>query len=213
MNRKGYTKVPNALFTDHALTVGARFVCAYLMSNKADWEYTAEGIAGAVGMGLDWAKDMLKELERAGILKRERVRDEKGRLRGTSYSLSYVGNTYVGETYVGTTYVGKTPPIRIIYNKKNKEKKTMCVAQAQNAHTQPEAFNPLEFFREHTKEAARKLQTTPQVCRKFEDYWCQADDDGVMLWQRQRAFDFFRRLKKWIADERQQPTRAQLPSH
>lgn len=212
MKRKGYTKVPNALFTDHALTVGARFVCAYLMSNKADWEYTAEGIAGAVGMSEFWVQQRLIELENVGYLKRERMRDERGRLRGITYTVTNIGFTNIGDTKISDTNIGKTPPIRIIYNKKNKEKKTMCVAQAQNAHTQPEAFNPLEFFREHTKEAARKLQTTPQVCRKFEDYWCQVSD-GVMLWQQQRAFDFFRRLKKWIADERQQPTRAQLPSH
>lgn len=212
MNRKGYTKVPNALFTDHALTVGARFVCAYLMSNKADWEYTAANISHAVGMCEDWTNARLRELEKAGMLTREFKR-ENGKFSGIIYKLAdtdIIGNGDIGNDSIGTDNVGTT---RIIYKeKKNKEKKTMCVAQAQNAHTQPEAFNPLEFFREHTKEAARKLQTTPQVCRKFEDYWCQVSD-GVMLWQQQRAFDFFRRLKKWIADERQQPTRAQLPSH
>ena len=211
MIRKGYTRIPNTLFTDTALTVGARLVCAYIMSNKAGWDYSAAGIAHAVGMSEFWVQQRLIELENVGYLKRERKRDERGRLKGITYTVTNIDFTKIGDTKISDTNIGKTNPTRIIYNEKNIRKKTMCVPQAAETHTQSSDIDPLEFFKRKTREAQVELRTTPQVCRKFVDYWCQTDGDGVMLWQRQRTFDFKRRLNKWMTDEREQPTRVQQP--
>jgi hypothetical protein len=56
-----------------------------MLSLPEDWDYTLSGLARINAEGKDAIRAAVQELERAGYIRRSRVRDEKGCLRGTEY--------------------------------------------------------------------------------------------------------------------------------
>ena len=56
-----------------------------MLSLPEDWDYTLAGLAKINAEGRDAIRAAVQELERAGYIRRSRVRDDKGCLRGTEY--------------------------------------------------------------------------------------------------------------------------------
>lgn len=85
-----------------------------LLSLPPTWEFSEAGLVKITKDGKDSVKSALTELEKLGYLQRERVRDEKGRLRGAIYHVYEVPfepaiaedgtKNYIPEQVNGTYY-------------------------------------------------------------------------------------------------------------
>ena len=199
MKRKGYTRVPNALITDTRLSVGARLLYCYIASRPPGWKFSPPIMAHEMGIGGDWLKTLLRELEALHLLKRERLRGADGRWGASSYTLTKVVNTNVGETNVGETNVGETAPLIILNNSNTDLNKTECESGDKSpGHTQDDLK---KFFLSKAKEAQSTVGASDDTMIKFASYWMQRTEGGRMLWQTKRTFDFAARLKIWVKNE------------
>ena len=95
---KGYTVMSNHHLRNHTLSLKAKGLLSQMLSLPEDWDYTLQGLAQINKESIDAIREAVRELERAGYIKRSRERDERGCLRGTVYTI------YEDERY-GTTVV------------------------------------------------------------------------------------------------------------
>ena len=58
-----------------------------MLSLPEDWDYTLQGLAQINKESIDAIREAVRELERAGYIKRSRERDERSCLRGTVYTI------------------------------------------------------------------------------------------------------------------------------
>lgn len=198
---KNFTRVPNALITDARLSLGARMVYIYIASKPGTWKFSPPIMAHEMGIGEDWLKTLLRELEALHLLKRERLRGADGRWGASSYTLTKVVNTNVGKTNVGATNVGKTTPLVRLNNSKTEISNT----KREKGDKSPALSR--ENFKDKVREAIAELKAEGMkmdrdVNIKFYDYWTQETKEGKQLWETMRAFNVKTRLKKWIKDER-----------
>ena len=84
---KGYTITPNFHQRDKTITLKAKGLLSQMFSLPDDWDYTLKGLAYINLEGIDSIRSAIRELEKAGYIIRTRLRDEQGRLRGTSYKV------------------------------------------------------------------------------------------------------------------------------
>ena len=82
---KGYTVMSNYHLKDRALSCKACGLLSKMLSLPEDWDYTTRGLAAICKDGVDSIGSALKELESLGYLVRNRLRDEKGRIKDTEY--------------------------------------------------------------------------------------------------------------------------------
>ena len=83
--RTGFTVLPNRTLRDNRMSLKTRAILAIMVSMPEDWDYTLAGLAKINAEGRDAIRAAVQELERAGYIRRSRVRDDKGCLRGTEY--------------------------------------------------------------------------------------------------------------------------------
>ena len=84
---KGYTITPNTHQRDKSISLKAKGLLSQMFSLPDSWDYTLKGLAHINREGIDAIQAAIRELEQAGYIVRERVRDEKGMLRGTKYKV------------------------------------------------------------------------------------------------------------------------------
>ena len=84
---KGYTVMSNHHLRNHALSLKAKGLLSQMLSLPEDWDYTLQGLAQINKESIDAIREAVRELERAGYIKRSRERDERGCLRGTIYTI------------------------------------------------------------------------------------------------------------------------------
>ena len=84
---KGYTVMSNHHLRNHALSLKAKGLLSQMLSLQEDWDYTLQGLAQINKESIDAIREAVRELERAGYIKRSRERDERGCLRGTVYTI------------------------------------------------------------------------------------------------------------------------------
>ena len=84
---KGYTVMSNHHLCNHALTLKAKGLLSQMLSLPENWDYTLQGLAQINKESIDAIREAVRELERAGYIKRSRERDERGCLRGTVYTI------------------------------------------------------------------------------------------------------------------------------
>ena len=84
---KGYTVMSNHHLRNHALSLKAKGLLSQMLSLPEDWDYTLQGLAQINKESIDAIREAVRELERAGYIKRSRDRDERGCLRGTVYTI------------------------------------------------------------------------------------------------------------------------------
>ena len=80
-----YTVMSNHHLRDKGLSLKAKGLLSQMLSLPEDWDYTLAGLAKINAEGKDAIRAAVQELERAGYIRRSRVRDGKGCLRGTEY--------------------------------------------------------------------------------------------------------------------------------
>ena len=84
---KGSTVMSNHHRRNHALSLKAKGLLSQMLSLPEDWDYTLQGLAQINKESIDAIREAVRELERAGYIKRSRERDERGCLRGTVYTI------------------------------------------------------------------------------------------------------------------------------
>jgi DNA-binding Lrp family transcriptional regulator len=82
-----FTMISNGFVRDARLSFAARGLGGYLLSHVEGWETNTWTIARANGIGRDQVRRLLRELEDAGYLRRERVRGEGGKLAGMVHEI------------------------------------------------------------------------------------------------------------------------------
>ena len=84
---KGYTVMSNHHLRNHTLSLKVKGLLSQMLSLPDDWDYTLQGLAQINKESIDAIREAVRELERAGYIKRSRERDERGCLRGTVYTI------------------------------------------------------------------------------------------------------------------------------
>ncbi len=82
---RDYTVMANHHLKNRELTLKAKGLMSVLLSLPDDWDYTLVGLSRISREGVDAIREGVKELERAGYMIRNRVRNEKGQLTDTEY--------------------------------------------------------------------------------------------------------------------------------
>lgn len=80
-----FTIIPNNIFKDKTLSMKAKGLLCLMLSLPPTWEFSEVGLSKLSKDNLTSVKTGLKELEQAGYLQRERIRNEKGHLKSCVY--------------------------------------------------------------------------------------------------------------------------------
>ena len=69
---KGYTVMSNHHLRNHTLSLKAKGLLSQMLSLPDDWDYTLQGLAQINKESIDAIREAVRELERAGYIKRSR---------------------------------------------------------------------------------------------------------------------------------------------
>ena len=84
---RDFTVIRNAIFKDYTLSAKAKGVACQLLSLPPTWDYSVKGLVTLFNDGEASIRSALSELEEAGYLRRERVR-EQGKLGKSVYIIT-----------------------------------------------------------------------------------------------------------------------------
>ena len=82
---RDYTVMSNHHLRDTGLSLKSKGLLSMMLSLPEDWNYTTRGLAKICKEGTDSIVSALKELERAGYIVRNRLRDRKGKIVDVEY--------------------------------------------------------------------------------------------------------------------------------
>lgn len=82
---RDYTVMSNHHLKNSALSLKAKGLLSVMLSLPDDWDYTLAGLAHISKEGVDAIREGVRELEAAGYIVRNRVRNAKGQLTSTEY--------------------------------------------------------------------------------------------------------------------------------
>lgn len=86
--QKGFTTVDNLVLNDTKLSWKAKGLFVYLWSQSDEWDFYESEVVKHSTDKLGSLKSGLKELEHQGYLKRQILRDDKGKFKGNEWVLS-----------------------------------------------------------------------------------------------------------------------------
>ena len=145
---RDYTVMSNHHLKNKDLTLKAKGLLSFMLSLPEDWNYTTRGLAAICKEGVESIGNALKELENAGYIIRNRLRDEKGRITDTEYVIyeqpqistsdkpdtenpgtenPYTGNPDMDKPDMDEPDTEKSSQINTIKNKVKKDKNTNSI--------------------------------------------------------------------------------------
>ena len=80
-----YTTMSNHHLRNMKISLKAKGLMSVMLSLPENWDYTIKGLSIINKEGLDSIRSTIHELELAGYIERQRIRDEKGRFRTAEY--------------------------------------------------------------------------------------------------------------------------------
>lgn len=95
---RNYTVMSNYHLRDTSLSLKAIGLLSKMLSLTDEWDYTTRGLASICKEGVDAIGAALKELEVSGYLVRRQLRDEKGRITDTEYTIYESPHTPLPDT-------------------------------------------------------------------------------------------------------------------
>ena len=113
-----YTVMSNYHLRDTALTLKAIGLLSKMLSLTDEWDYTTRGLAAICKEGVDAIGAALKELESHGYLVRRQLRDSRGRITDTEYTIYESPHPPLPDT--AEPYTEK--PAQLNKDRRNKEK-------------------------------------------------------------------------------------------
>lgn len=84
---KDYTVMSNHHLRNTALSLKAKGMLSLMLSLPENWDYTTKGLAAICKDGIDSICSTIKELEKNGYVIRRRLRNTKGHLTETEYTI------------------------------------------------------------------------------------------------------------------------------
>ena len=84
---KDYTVMSNYHLRDKELSLKAKGMLSLMLSLPDSWDYSLEGLAYICKDGVSSIRTTINELEENGYLTRRRLRNEKGQLGDTEYTI------------------------------------------------------------------------------------------------------------------------------
>ena len=84
---KNYTVMANYHLRDISLSLKAKGLLSLMLSLPDGWDYTTKGLACICKDGVDSICSTVKELEKAGYVRRKRLRNELGHLTEVEYTI------------------------------------------------------------------------------------------------------------------------------
>ncbi len=82
---RDYTVMSNHHLRDKSLSLKAKGLLSLMLSLPEEWDYTTKGLARICKDGVDSICAGVRELERAGYIVRNRLRDSKGKIVDVEY--------------------------------------------------------------------------------------------------------------------------------
>ncbi len=82
---RDYTVMSNHHLRNAGLSLKSKGLLSMMLSLPEDWNYTTRGLAKICKEGTDSIGSALKDLERAGYIVRNRLRDSKGKIVDVEY--------------------------------------------------------------------------------------------------------------------------------
>lgn len=95
---RNYTVMSNYHLRDTSLSLKAIGLLSKMLSLVDEWEYTTRGLAAICKEGVDAIGATLKELEASGYLVRRQLRDSRGRITDTEYTIYESPHTPLPDT-------------------------------------------------------------------------------------------------------------------
>ena len=95
---RNYTVMSNYHLRDTNLSLKAIGLLSKMLSLTEEWDYTTRGLASICKEGVDAIGAALKELEVSGYLVRRQLRDDKGRITDTEYTIYESPHTPLPDT-------------------------------------------------------------------------------------------------------------------
>lgn len=110
--KSNYTVVDNTFIRDMGLSMKAKGLMLLMLSLPPEWDYSVAGLAAICKEGMTAIRGALKELEKAGYLRRERRNNEKGYFVYeyilTEIPQPHSGNLHTVEEYAADTHTEET---------------------------------------------------------------------------------------------------------
>jgi hypothetical protein len=82
-----FTVMSNHHLRNRSLSLKAKGLQSLMLSLPEGWDFTTKGLSVICKDGVDSITNTLSELEKHGYLTRRRLRDERGRLSSTEYTI------------------------------------------------------------------------------------------------------------------------------
>lgn len=82
-----YTVMANHHLRDMSLSLKAKGLLSLMLSLPDDWDYTTRGLSAICKDGIDGINSAIHELEQRGYVTRRRIRNDKGQLTVTEYTI------------------------------------------------------------------------------------------------------------------------------
>jgi len=82
---KNYTVMSNHHLKNRNISLKAKGLLSVMLSLPDEWNYTLKGLAHICKEGIDSVRTAIKELEDAGYVQRNRLRNDKGKFSDIEY--------------------------------------------------------------------------------------------------------------------------------
>ncbi len=108
---KDYTVMANHHLRNKGLSLKAKGLLSLMLSLPEDWDYTVKGLAYICKDGIDSINGAIKELETTGYMHRQRVRNDRGQLTTTEYTIREYPQNMGGDTFPAKGLPAQESPI------------------------------------------------------------------------------------------------------
>lgn len=167
-----YSMVSNELARDPDISLQAKGLYLYLRSHREGWAMSTERIGEAIGVHRNTVAKYVQELDDAGYLKKERVKDDLGKFEGFEYiihSMPLHKKDAVDSHCTKTRRAVKAGGGDIVQHKKtNSFKKNNDLKEEQGASRISEDFYPKNFDALVKKHPGLDLDS---ILEEFKTYW------------------------------------------
>lgn len=88
-----YTVMSNHHLRNKELSLKAKGLLSQMLSLPENWDYTLRGLAAINKESVDAIRSAIRELEQAGYISRKQIRDSKGRMSSSEYTIYEIPQT------------------------------------------------------------------------------------------------------------------------
>jgi len=201
-----YSQIPNELITDLRLSNGSLRVVLYLFTKPDNWEVFNYNICKNLNISEKTLSKYWKEILASGWMKRERKKDENGKLHGgyiyrigtffRNGTLSVSEHSSVSELSSDTTKVPIISNTNLKSNNKLKENNNNPIEKSK-----PNKIDRFAIFVDKVKVVEKAENFDKVEVERFIDYWTESNDgECKMRFEKEKTWSLGMRLKRWFSN-------------